>query len=67
MSFEWNPDGQLGNRSNVNFNAPINVKLINAGEVVFLVALDVRFTFIFFQDNSVKCFGLNAYGQLGNG
>jgi alpha-tubulin suppressor-like RCC1 family protein len=64
--FGNNGNGQLGNGSNDESNVPVKVNL-DADDVPLSVAAGYFHTCIRLQDNTIKCFGANSSGQLGNG
>jgi alpha-tubulin suppressor-like RCC1 family protein len=57
--------GQLGNDNTDNTNTPTQVQGLNSG--VKAIASYWDHTCALLEDGSVKCWGKNEYGQLGNG
>jgi hypothetical protein len=64
--FGYNKKGQLGNGVEYNSNTPVKVNL-DASDIPLSIAAGYFHNCILLQNNSVKCFGDNEYGQLGNG
>jgi len=60
-----NSNGQLGDGSTVNHDAPVDVTGLK-GDVIAL-ATGEKHTCVVLDDNSISCWGLNTSGQLGNG
>lgn len=58
--------GQLGYGDTGNQNSPANVNL-GTGRTAVSIALGYYHTCALLDDGSVKCWGYNAYGQLGYG
>ena len=61
----YNADGQLGNGSTTMATTPVSVSGISAGASA--VAPGWYSTCALMSDTTVKCWGLNTNGQLGNG
>ncbi len=68
-TFGLNENGQLGNGSYVNSNVPIKVKDANGfvNGNVEMISAGEEHNIILTRDGTVYTFGLNEYGQLGNG
>jgi alpha-tubulin suppressor-like RCC1 family protein len=65
----WGPDGygQLGDGgSNTNKNTPVSVSL-GTGRTAVAVSAGFAHTCTILDDGSLKCWGLDNYGQLGDG
>ncbi|MBF0207223.1 MAG: hypothetical protein HQK53_10080 [Oligoflexia bacterium] len=62
----WNSDGQLGNGNYSNKNTPVAVLGAGASGVSTLSS-GSSYNCALKTDNSVWCWGINSYGQLGNG
>jgi len=60
-----NSAGQLGNGTNLSSNVPVTV--IELGGTVTAIAAGDYFTLALMTDGTVKAWGSNYYGQLGNG
>ena len=60
-----NSSGQLGNNSNSNSSTPVGV--IGLGGTVTAIAAGVYHTVALISDGTVKAWGNNGYGQLGDG
>jgi alpha-tubulin suppressor-like RCC1 family protein len=60
-----NSYGQLGNNSNINSSTPVSV--IEMGGTVTAIAAGVYHTVALISDGTVKAWGNNGYGQLGDG
>jgi alpha-tubulin suppressor-like RCC1 family protein len=61
-----NYDGQLGdNHARFDSSTPVNVSMLNNG--VNAITAGSSHTCAFLNNNVVKCWGDNSYGQLGNG
>jgi len=60
-----NNSGQLGNGTNINENAPVNVQGLADG--VMSVDAGTYYTCALLISSGVKCWGENFYGQLGDG
>jgi alpha-tubulin suppressor-like RCC1 family protein len=61
----WNDKGQLGVGNNTDSNVPLDVSGLTSGVVA--VAAGVQHTCAITSAGGVKCWGLNAYGELGTG
>ena len=60
-----NSDGQLGDGSTEARTRPINVSGLTSGVVA--LALGAEHSCALLQSGSMKCWGSNQYGQLGDG
>ena len=58
-----NADGQLGDATTTDRNAPVTV---NLGRTALAVTAGFKHTCALLDDNSVVCWGLNDFGQLGD-
>jgi alpha-tubulin suppressor-like RCC1 family protein len=65
-SWGYNYYGQLGDGYNADRNAPVNVTGLT-GTVTATIATGISHTCALLSDGTVKCWGRNDYGQLGNG
>ena len=64
----YNGSGQLGNDTTVSSKAPVTVNIIDGTTVqAKAIAAGYFHTCALLADSSVKCWGHNQYGQLGNG
>ena len=61
-----NNNGQLGDGSSTNSNTPVAVSL-PSGRTAVEVASGELHTCAMLDDSSLKCWGYNGWGQLGNG
>jgi alpha-tubulin suppressor-like RCC1 family protein len=61
----YNKNGELGDGANETLNRPADVRGLQSG-VTFLEAADDH-TCAVLADGTVKCWGFNDYGQLGDG
>lgn len=65
-TFGYNEYGQLGNGNNNDSNTPVdNINIDNINNVISIACGD-NHTIVLLNDGSVKTFGLNNYGQLGD-
>ena len=60
-----NQQGQLGDGTTIHRSTPVQVVRLSAGVISVVAAED--FSCALTQEGSVKCWGANYYGQLGNG
>ena len=61
----WNMFGQLGDGTNIDRSAPVDVTGLQAGVVA--ISAGLRHTCALIVTGGVKCWGSNAFGQLGDG
>ncbi len=61
----YNKNGELGDGSNTDSNTPVDVRGLESG-VTALEAADDH-TCALLSNGTVKCWGFNLYGQLGDG
>ncbi len=61
----YNYNGQLGDGTSVDRNAPVDVVGLSSGVVA--VSVGKGFSCAAMSSGGVKCWGNNAYGQLGDG
>jgi alpha-tubulin suppressor-like RCC1 family protein len=61
----FNGDGQLGNGTNINSDLPVSVSGLDQKAVD--IALGIAHTCALMQDMTLRCWGNNLYGQLGDG
>lgn len=70
MVFAWgrNTNGQLGNNSTTQSNAPVAVSTagVLSGRTVVAIAAGTSHSLALCSDGRVVAWGLNTYGQLGN-
>jgi alpha-tubulin suppressor-like RCC1 family protein len=66
MCWGWNNHGQLGNPAAAN-PSPVPVSVEGLPGRVTDIALGILHTCALLEDKSVWCWGVNNYGQLGNG
>ena len=66
MCWGLNLYGQLGNQTNVSSNTPVEVHLENA-QNARAIATGSAHSCALLENDSVVCWGLNIYGQLGDG
>lgn len=62
----YNGDGELGNNSTTNSPVPVDVSGLASG-VSAIAAGDYHACALLTADGSVKCWGYNGYGQIGDG
>jgi alpha-tubulin suppressor-like RCC1 family protein len=62
----YNGDGELGNNSTTDSPVPVNVSGLSSG-VSAIAAGDYHACALMVADGSVKCWGYNGYGQIGDG
>ncbi|MDA9829639.1 putative Ig domain-containing protein, partial [Candidatus Poseidoniaceae archaeon] len=62
-----NTDGQLGIGSDSNTNTPTTINTLGSGRTAVSLATAMSTVCALLDDGSVKCWGDDAYGQLGNG
>ncbi len=60
----WNLYGQLGDGTTINRFAPVDVVGLSSG--VKTISAGFKHTCVLMQDGSIKCWGINPTGQLGN-
>jgi alpha-tubulin suppressor-like RCC1 family protein len=61
----WNVNGQLGNGTNTDSNVPIAVSGITTGSTMAGAMGGATCTLL--TGGTAFCWGVNTYGQLGNG
>jgi parallel beta-helix repeat protein len=61
----WNYYGQLGDGSNNNSTAPVNVVGLSSG--VAEIDAGYNYTCALLDSGGKKCWGINTYGELGDG
>lgn len=59
--------GQIGNGRNLDYSVPTQVAGITLENPVTQIAVGNNFTCALLQDHTVKCWGKNEHGQLGDG
>lgn len=59
-----NTNGELGDGTNTDSDIPVYVSGLTSG--VTSIAAGFKFTCALLNDGTVKCWGLNTYGQLGD-
>jgi alpha-tubulin suppressor-like RCC1 family protein len=64
LCWGYNDNGQLGDGTTTNRNAPVEVK--NLPKNIVAIALGVGYSCALTSDGTVKCWGWNSSGQLGN-
>ena len=62
-----NTDGQLGIGTNVNTNTPTTIGTLGSGRTAISLATAFSAICALLDDGSVKCWGDDSQGQLGNG
>ena len=67
QTFGYNEYGQLGDGTNTNQDRPVDVVGIDSGSGAIQVACGNLHTAVLFNDGTVKTFGSNVLGSLGNG
>ena len=65
----WGTSGQLGNNTIINSNVPVGVSTANllSGKVINSIAAGDYHACVVASDKMIYCWGLNSYGQLGDG
>ena len=66
-SWGYNGDGQLGDGTNINRNTPVQVDNTNLNSDVIAIACGYAHSLALKLDGTVWSWGLNDYGQLGDG
>lgn len=61
----WNSIGQLGNGTTADSSSPVDVAGLEAGVVSIAASSDTSCALL--ESGTLKCWGANASGQLGNG
>ena len=62
-----NSSGQLGNGTTTSTNTPSNAINLDTGRTATAITTGAYHTCAILDNGSVKCWGLNSVGQLGNG
>ena len=65
--FGYNSNGQIGNNSQQYYNSDLVPVHLGPGRTAISLALGPSHTCVILDDNSLKCYGDNTYGQLGDG
>jgi len=65
QAWGWNGYGQLGNGTTTNSSTPVTV--VGLGGRVIAIVAGKAHTIALLENGTVKAWGLNSYGELGNG
>jgi len=67
LAWGYNAQGQLGNNSKTQSNAPVMVSGITSANPAVEIASGIYHSLALLADGTVLAWGYNVYGQLGNG